>query len=240
MTPALRPADRAKMAAAERACDLVQTGMRLGLGTGSTAACMLERLGRRVRDEGLRVSGVPTSRRTAELARKAGISVVSLDDTPRLDLAIDGADEVDGKLNLIKGGGGALLHEKIVAAASERLVVIADASKAVDRLGAFPLPVEVVEFGAPASRGAVCRVLEDHGLRDRRTAWRQIDGEVFRTEERNLILDCHLGAIDSPADLAAALLAIPGVVETGLFLGMARGVVLGHEDGRIEVRGDVG
>ncbi len=168
--PAATAADAAKKAAAERACDWVEDGMRLGLGTGSTAEFMLRRLGARVRDEGLRVTGVPTSRRTAERARAEGIAVVSLDDTPRLDLTIDGADEADRALNLIKGGGGALLREKIVAAASDRMVVIADAGKAVARLGAFPLPVEVVGFGARATAAAIARRARRLGTRGGRCA----------------------------------------------------------------------
>ncbi len=230
-------ADAAKKAAAERACEWVEDGMRLGLGTGSTAAFMIRRLGERVRAEGLRVTGVPTSRQTAEMARAEGIEVVSLDDTPRLDLVIDGADEADGSLVLIKGGGGALLHEKIVAAASERMVVIADAGKAVDRLGAFPLPVEVIAFGARATEAAMRAALDALGYEGRAIETRGAGETPFRTDEGNLILDCHLKAIDDPAALDAALRAIPGVVETGLFLGLADTLVLGHQDGSVEIRG---
>jgi ribose 5-phosphate isomerase A len=229
-------AERAKDAAAEHACTLVEDGMRLGLGTGSTAVFMLRRLGRRVREEGLRVTGVPTSRQTARLAREEGIAVVSLDETPRLDLVIDGADEADPRLDLIKGGGGALLHEKIVAAAAERVVIIADAGKAVARLGAYPLPVEVVPFGAEATRLAIRRALDELGYRDAAIATRN-DGELpYSSDEGNLILDLHLEAIEDAAALDAALRAIPGLVETGLFLGMADLLVLGHEDGQVELR----
>jgi len=143
----LSPIDKAKFVAAKRAVDFVETGMKVGLGTGSTAAWMVRCLGERVREEGLRVVGVPTSTRTAQLARQVGIPVTSLDDAKWLDLTIDGADEFDTKLALIKGGGAALLQEKIVATASDQMIVIADAAKEVAQLGQFPLPVEIIPFG---------------------------------------------------------------------------------------------
>ena len=146
MTEPLSPDDCAKFAAAKRASELIEPGMRVGLGTGSTAAFLVRCLGDRVRDEGLNIKGVPTSSRTAQLARDVGIDVFTLDQVKWLDLTIDGADEFDPQLNLIKGGGGALLQEKIVATASDQMVVISDASKSVETLGAFPLPVEVVKF----------------------------------------------------------------------------------------------
>lgn len=147
----LSPTDAAKYASARFATDFVEDGMLVGLGSGSTAEWMVRCLGRRVREDGLRIKGVPTSARTAELARKEGIAVSDFDEVERLDIVIDGADEVDGDMNMIKGGGGALLREKIVASASDRMVAIVDASKRVDRLGAFPLPVEVIPFGLQAT-----------------------------------------------------------------------------------------
>ncbi len=238
MPDAAQRADAAKRAAAERACAWVEDGMALGLGTGSTAAHMLRRLGERVRGEGLRVTGVPTSARTAELARAEGIAVVTLDETPRLDLTIDGADEVDDELRLVKGGGGALLHEKIVAAASDRVVIVADAGKAVRRLGAFPLPVEVIGFGARATQAAMRSALDAAGYAGYAMDVRPEGGAAFLTDEGNLIVDCHLREIVDAAAVDAALRAIPGVVETGLFLNLAHTLVLGHADGTVEVRGE--
>ena len=147
MSGELSPIDKAKFVAAKRAADLIEDGMRVGLGTGSTAAWLVRSLGEMVREEGLKIKGVPTSTRTADLARDMGIEVMSLDEARWLDLTIDGADEFDGDLNLIKGGGGALLQEKIVATASDRMVAIADIGKEVKTLGAFPLPVEIIPFG---------------------------------------------------------------------------------------------
>jgi ribose 5-phosphate isomerase A len=211
--------DQEKQAAARAAVALVEDGMRLGLGSGSTALHAVRFLGERVR-QGLRVVGVPTSRETARAAREAGIELDGLDSEPRLDLTIDGTDEVDSALRLIKGGGGALLHEKIVAAASDRMVVVADGSKAVERLGAFPLPVEVVPFALPLVR----RLVAGLGVegRVRLTG----DGEPFTTDEGNRILDCPFGSIEDPEALATALEATPGVVEHGLFLGLADEVLI--------------
>ena len=155
MTGDLSPIDTAKFVAASRACEFVENGMRVGLGTGSTAAWMVRCLGERLRRDGLKISGVPTSTRTAELARKVGIDVISLDEAKWLDLTIDGADEFDGEMNLIKGGGGALLQEKIVATASDRMIVITDVSKEVETLGAFPLPVEVIPFGWQTTKALI-------------------------------------------------------------------------------------
>ncbi|WOI55658.1 ribose-5-phosphate isomerase RpiA [Palleronia sp. LCG004] len=236
MTEDLSPGDRAKRAAARRACDFVEDGMTLGLGTGSTAAWLVRHLGERVAHEGLRIRGVPTSRRTAELAREVGIEIVTLDEVPRLDLTIDGADEFDGALNLIKGGGGALLREKIVASASDRMIVIADASKEVARLGAFPLPVEVVPFGRHSTRRLVEECVSALDLPGDNVTLR-MDGDVpFLTDEGNHILDLHLGQIGDPRPLARALGEIAGVVEHGLFLDLCDTVVMGHPDERVELR----
>lgn len=229
------PQDRAKRAAALRAAQLVEGGMRVGLGTGSTAAFLVRRLGERVRGEGLRIRGVPTSEATARIAREEGIEVVELDEAGWLDLTIDGADEVDGAFRLIKGGGGALLREKIVAAASARMVVIADEGKRVGTLGAFPLPVEVIPFGLRATERLIRERLEELDLGGRGTALRMAGAEPFVTDQGNRILDLALGRIGDPEGLAVALNGIPGVVENGLFLGLCDALVLGREDGTAEV-----
>ncbi len=213
-----------KRAAAERSLEYVRDGMCLGLGSGSTAAIMLELLGQRVRD-GLRVRGVPTSEASRQVAEHAGIPIVTFDEVSSLDLTIDGADEVDPQLNLIKGGGGALLREKIVASLSRRVVIIVDSQKQVPRLGAFPLPVEVVQF---AWRPLAQRLGE---LGATPVLRRGPDGGAYVTDEGNLVLDCAFGRIDDPAALAARLDAMPGVVDHGLFVGLAHTLVVGRSDG---------
>ena len=224
-------ADDLKRRAAMRALDFVETGMRLGLGTGSTAAQFVAALGARVRAGSLDVVGVPTSESTWRLAVEHGVPLTTLDETPELDLTVDGADEVDTRLRLIKGGGGALLREKIVAASSTRMVVIADASKRVARLGGFPLPVEVVPFGHPATELKISRALARLGLP---TAIRLRPGSgegPFRTDSGTLIYDCDLGGISDPEALDAALSAVPGVVEHGLFIGLCSSAVIAGPDG---------
>lgn len=235
MTAPLSPADLSKKTAADRAVDFVQDGMRLGLGTGSTAAFMVKRLGERVRQEGLRVVGVPTSSRTAALAQAEGIRVVTLDQAGWLDLTIDGADEFDPDLTLIKGGGGAHLQEKIVAAASDRMIVISDAGKRVARLGAFPLPVEVLNFGLKSSMRHLGQALSDLGYGGRRITQRMAGDAPFVSDEGNAILDLHLQAISDAPRLARALNQIPGVVENGLFISLADLVVIGNTDGTSEL-----
>lgn len=232
----LLPLDRAKYLAARRAVALVEDGMMLGLGTGSTATWMLRCLGERVRNDGLRVTGVPTSGRTADLARAEGIALTTLDEAKWLDLTLDGADEFDANLNLIKGGGGALLLEKIVAAASDRMVVIADAAKEVASLGAYPLPVEVVRFGWATTELLIADLLGSLDVLGRGTALRQTDGLPFQTDEGNFIIDLHLNRIDDPRHLALLLNQVPGVVENGLFIDLCDMVVIGHGDGRVEMR----
>ena len=230
----LSPADQAKYVAAKRAVELVEDGMKLGLGTGSTAAWMVRCLADRVKTEGLRIQGVPTSTRTADLARELGLDVVSLDQAGHLDITIDGTDEFDRALNLIKGGGGALLQEKIVASASDRMIVIADFDKQVPHLGKFPLPVEVLRFGFASSREHIARLLADHGLVERDITMRMQGNAPFVTDEGNFILDLHLEQIlDAPA-LAISLNQVPGVVENGLFIHICDRVILGASDGRIE------
>lgn len=236
MTDALTPIDRAKRDAARQACKLVESGMKVGLGTGSTAAWMVRRLGERVREDGLRIVGVPTSRRTAALAREVGITVVTLDEAGWLDITIDGADEFDAELNLVKGGGGALLQEKIVATASDQMVVIADAAKEVAHLGAFPLPVEVIPFGWQITRRHVEELLGAYEVDGRKIALRMEGAQPYRTDEGNHILDLHLGRIGDPRQLALMLNQVPGVVENGLFIDICDKVVIGHGDGRVEMR----
>ena len=228
--------DRAKQAAAHRAAETVRDGMRVGLGTGSTASFLIQCLGKRIRDTGLEITAVATSMRTAELARKEGIALTSLDNTPWLDLTIDGADEFDADLRLIKGGGGALLREKLVATASKHMVVIADVSKGVGELGAFPLPVEVVPFGMNATQRLIARALENQDVAMREIVPRLNGNRPFETDGGNFILDLHLGRIGHPDDLCATLNQLPGVVENGLFINICNEVVVGHEDGRTELR----
>ena len=236
MTAEMTPIDKAKAAAARRAVDFVEDGMRVGLGTGSTAAWMVRRLGERVRDEGLRVTGVPTSSRTADLARAEGITVVTLEEAGWLDLTIDGADEFDGQFNLIKGGGGAHLREKIVAAASDRMIVIADADKEVAQLGAFPLPVEVIPFGWQTTRRLIGEVLDGMDAPTGDATLRMAGTKPFVTDEGNRILDLHLRRIEDPRLMAAMLNQVPGVVENGLFIDICDIVVIGHVSGLVEVR----
>ena len=236
MTPDLSPIDRAKYAAARQAVRLVEPGMRVGLGTGSTSAWMVRLLAERVREEGLDIVGVPTSSRTADLAREHGLRVVSLDEAQWLDLTIDGADEVDGRLDLVKGGGGALLQEKIVACASNEMVVIADSAKEVATLGAFPLPVETVPFGWRTTQALVEEALVSLDVTGRETTMRMNGDVPYVTDEGNFILDLHLKRIGDARQLALVLNQIPGVVENGLFVDICDRVVVGHGDGTVEER----
>ncbi|WP_371155324.1 ribose-5-phosphate isomerase RpiA [Jannaschia sp. 2305UL9-9] len=236
MTSRLNPIDMAKYVSARRALDYVEDGMRIGLGTGSTAAWMVRCLGEMVREDGLRVTGVPTSSRTADLARQVGIPIAALEDVKWLDLTIDGADEFDGDLNLIKGGGGALLQEKIVATASDMMVVITDATKNVETLGAFPLPVEVIPFGWQTTKALIEESLIGMDVGGRSVTLRLNRDAPYRTDEGNLILDLHLRRIGNPRQLALILNQIPGVVENGLFLDICDVVVVGASDGSVEVR----
>lgn len=236
MSADLSPIDKAKYVAARRAVDFVENGMKLGLGTGSTAAWMVRCLAERVRDEGLKVVGVPTSRRTAELATELGVPVTTMDDVKWLDLTIDGTDEFDPNLNLIKGGGAALLQEKIVATASDRMIVIADAAKEVAQLGAFPLPVEVVAFGWQTTKALIEETLFSLDVLGRDVSLRMNKSKPLRTDQNNFILDLGLKRIGNPRQLALVLNQIPGVVENGLFIDICDVVVIGHGDGRVTVR----
>ncbi len=221
--------DDYKRLAAEQALEFVEDGMKLGLGTGSTAAMFVELLGAKVK-AGLKVVCVPTSEATRAQAETLGIRLSTLDETPYLDMTIDGADEMDETLRLIKGGGGALLREKIVAAASGRLVIIADHSKMVETLGAFPLPIEVVPFGLTATRNLVESLAADAGCVGKIKLRTKADGSPFVTDNGNYILDCAFGEIADPETLDDALKLVPGVVENGLFIGLAdMGVIAGPE-----------
>ncbi|MDE4173470.1 ribose-5-phosphate isomerase RpiA [Phaeobacter sp. PT47_59] len=236
MTGDLSPIDKAKFVAAKRAADMVEDGMRVGLGTGSTAAWLVRCLGEMVREQGLRFTAVPTSSRTAELAREVGISVISLDEAKWLDLTIDGADEFDEDLNLIKGGGGALLQEKIVATASDQMVVIADAGKEVETLGAFPLPVEIIPFGWQTTQAMIEETLVSMDVLGRSATLRMNGDAPFVTDEGNYILDLHLKRIGNARQLALVLNQIPGVVENGLFIDICDTVIIGYGDGTVETR----
>jgi ribose 5-phosphate isomerase A len=236
MPAELSSIDKAKFAAARRAVDFVEKGMRVGLGTGSTAAWMVRCLGERVRDEGLEITGVPTSDRTAALAREEGIRVVTLEEAGWLDLTIDGTDEFDPALNLIKGGGGAHLMEKIVATASDQMIVIADPGKEVARLGAFPLPVEVIPFGWMATKSLIEELLVSVDVLGRDVTQRMNGAKPFVTDQGNFILDLHLNRIGNARQLAMVLNQVPGVVENGLFIDICDIVVIGQADGRVEIR----
>ena len=223
--------DNLKRDAAAAALAEVRDGMTVGLGTGSTARELVLLLGERVRS-GLRIVGVPTSEATGALAKAEGIALTTLEDAPQLDLTIDGADEIGPGLALIKGAGGALLREKIVAAASARMVVIADASKAVSVLGAFPLSIEVNRFGLEATRLAVAAIMAAHGAAGGELRLRQTPaGQAFVTDGGHLILDAFFGRISRPEALSTALHEVPGVVEHGLFLGLCRRAYVAGPDG---------
>jgi len=222
--------DALKRQAAARALEQVQDGMKLGLGTGSTAKHFVELLGEKVA-AGMKITGVPTSEATRALAAACGVPLTTLDEVDRLDLTVDGADEVDAALDLIKGGGGALLREKIVAAASDRMIVIADDSKWVDVLGRFPLPVEVMPFGLAATQGAIIRAFAESGVSGQMEVRKAKDGHVFVTDGGHWIIDAHLGRINDPPRLAGSLSLIPGVVEHGLFIGLASTAILAGAQG---------
>jgi ribose 5-phosphate isomerase A len=226
----MNAADTQKRAAAARALEFVRPGMRLGLGTGSTAAHFVDLLGEEVR-KGLDVIAVPTSEATRAQAARLGIALTTLDETPELDLTVDGADEIAPDLTLIKGGGGALLREKIVASASARMVVIADESKWVAQLGRFPLPIEIVPFGAVATHRAVEAATAEAGAPGPAALRRLSNGAPFVTDGGHWLLDARLERIADPAGLAARLNAVPGVMEHGLFIGIARTAILAGPNG---------
>ena len=218
-----------KVKAAEAALGYVEDGMRLGIGTGSTAEEFVRLLAEKVHG-GLKVLGVPTSERTARLCVELGVPLKSLDELPELDLTIDGTDEVDGNLTLIKGGGGALLREKIVAAASAQVIVIADESKVVETLGAFPLPIEINPVGMASTRIAIEKAASRLGLSGE-LKLRRGGEDVFRTDGGHYILDASFGRIPDAEALSAQLHLIPGVVEHGLFIHIASFAIIAGEAG---------
>ena len=223
--------DRSKYACALRASALVENGMKVGLGTGSTAYWLVYHLAERVRSEGLEFVGVPTSNKTREQAQAEGLKLISMDDAGRLDITIDGADEFDQSMNLIKGGGGAHLQEKIVAFGSDRMVVIADETKKVNKLGKFPLPVEVLKFGSASSQKQIEELLIAQNYKDFTVQMRMEKNQPFITDEGNYIFDLNLGEIQNPRKLCVDLNIIPGVVENGLFIDVCKAVVIGYSDG---------
>jgi ribose 5-phosphate isomerase A len=227
--------DEAKALVGKRAAAMVESGMAVGLGTGSTSRKFIEALGARVKEEGLKIRCVASSDASTELGRSLGMDVVTLAELPELDLYIDGADEVQAEsfsgLNLIKGGGAALLREKIVASAAKTFVCVVDETKMVKTLGKFPLPVEIVKMALPL----VERRLSDLGLNPKLRMQKDGSGPVL-TDEHNYILDCACGAIEEPEVTAAEIRSIVGVVEHGLFLGMASLVLVAGENGVTEVR----
>ena len=207
----------------------VQDGQVVGLGSGSTATCMIHFLGERVR-AGLKIVGIPSSIHSRDLAASLGIPLTSFDQCQEIDVTIDGADEFDPALNLIKGGGGALLREKVVASASRQFIVVTDSSKQVPALGSFPLPVEVIRFAQPLVEKRIQALGAVVTLRT------TVEGKPFITDEGNHILDCHFGRIDDPPALARKLSDMPGIVEHGLFVGMADVVLIGKGDTVLELR----
>jgi ribose 5-phosphate isomerase A len=221
-------ADNEKELAGRAAAKLVNEGDIVGLGTGSTAYFAVIALGERVK-AGLRITGIPTSNATAELARKVGIPLTTLDQHPAIDIDIDGADEIDPHLNLIKGGGGALLREKVIAAASKKFIVVADSAKIVPMLGKFPLPVEIIAFARAVVEPKIARLGASIKMRTRP------DGSPYLTDNGNPILDCSFGKIEDPSALARALTNIPGVVEHGLFIGLASKALVGKENSVEEI-----
>jgi ribose 5-phosphate isomerase A len=221
--------DTEKEAAGRAAAKLVGEGDVVGLGTGSTAYFAVVALGERVK-AGLKIIGIPTSVQTADLARAVGIPLTTLDEHPEIDITIDGADEVDFKLNLIKGGGGALLREKVVASASKKMVVVADSGKIVTALGKFPLPVEVIAFARTVIERKIAVLGASPKLRTRP------DGSPFITDNGNQILDCGFGKIADPLSLAQTLSDTPGIVEHGLFIALAKVALVGRGDGVEELR----
>jgi ribose 5-phosphate isomerase A len=221
--------DQEKEAAARASLRFVHEGQIVGLGSGSTASYFIELLAEKVKD-GLHIRGIPTSERSRELAHRLGILLTTLDECQEIDVTVDGADEVDPQLRLIKGGGGALLREKIVASASKQLVIVVDASKQVEKLGRFPLPVEVIRF----AEALVAKRIRALGAEVRRRA--NADGSPYLTDEHNHILDCRFGQIQDPDALARKLSDMPGIVEHGLFIGMASVVLVARGSEVVELR----
>jgi len=228
------PQDEAKRAAAAKAIEsFLHDGMKIGLGSGTTSRFFVRILGDRVKD-GLRVVGVPSSKSTGELAQEVGVPLADLNDLEQLDLTIDGADEIDPQGRMIKGGGANLLWEKIVASASRKMVAIVDESKNVQRLGRFPLPVEIIPFAWRSTERHLQNLFKRAGYADVRIDIRGGTQKPLITDSGHYLLDCHLQAIDDPESLALNLNQIPGVVENGLFIGIATGAAVGKADGTAE------
>jgi ribose 5-phosphate isomerase A len=215
-----------KQTAGEKAVECIRDGMIVGLGTGSTVFWMIQKISELI-NKGLSIRGIPTSKETEELAIKLGIPLIDFSKIDYIDVTIDGADEIDHNLDLIKGGGGALLREKIVASASRKLVIVADESKLVKKLGAFPLPVEVTRFGWEYTLKNICKLGGDPNIR-------MIDDKPFLTDNGNYILDCRFDEISNPNKLNINLNMIPGVVENGLFSKMADVVIIGQSNGKVK------
>jgi ribose 5-phosphate isomerase A len=215
-----------KRIAAERAVDFIKDGMIVGLGTGSTAYFAIQKIGQKVK-EGLSIKAIATSNQSEDLAKELRISLLTFAEIESIDITIDGADEVDTKWNLIKGGGGALLREKIVASASKQLIIIVDESKLSQQLGAFPLPVEIVPFGYEMTIKKLRKLCADPVLRT-------VDEQTYLTDNGNYIVDCHFGKITQAEELHQTLNLIPGVVDNGLFIGMASHVIVGYQDGTVK------
>ena len=218
-----------KEAAGRAAAKLVRDSDIVGLGTGSTAYFAVVALGERVK-AGLKIMGIPTSVQTADLARSVGIPLTTLDEHPEIDITIDGADEFDPKLNLIKGGGGALTREKVIATASKKMVVVADSGKVVPTLGKFPLPVEIIAFARTVIEKKIASLGATPKLR------LKPDGSPFITDNGNQILDCSFGKIEDPAKLARELSNVPGIIEHGLFIGLASVALIGRGERTEEIR----
>jgi len=230
------PQDQAKRAAGRQAiATYLRNGMKIGLGSGTTSTWFVRTLGDRVK-EGLEVLGVPTSNATRDLARQLGVPVADLNDVGELDLAIDGADEIDPQGRMIKGGAGNLLWEKIIACASVKMIALVDESKAVSKLGKFPLPVEVIPFGWRATENHLRKLFSDLGRNDVPIKMRGGSQTPFRTDSGHYLLDCELEEIADPVGLALKLDQIPGLVEHGLFVGIAKEAVIGRADGSTEIR----
>ena len=221
--------EKEKQAAGRAAAKLVRDGDVVGLGTGSTAYFAVVALGERVK-AGLKIVGIPTSVKTGDLARQLGIPLTTLDETPQIDITLDGADEVDPRLNLIKGGGGALLREKVIATATKNMVVVVDSSKVVSVLGKFPLPIEVISFARTVVENKIVSLGASPKLRTK------TDGSPYLTDNGNQILDCSFGQIADPAVLALILSDTPGIVEHGLFIGLAKVALVGRGDAVEEIR----
>jgi ribose 5-phosphate isomerase A len=227
--------DEAKKAAAARAIErFIKDGMTVGLGSGTTSRWFVRILGERVA-QGLRVTGVPSSKSTGQLAREVGVALADLNDVGQLDLTIDGADEIDAKGQMIKGGGANLLWEKIVACASKKMVCIVDESKLVESLGRFPLPIEVIPFAWRSTERHLRTLFKETGLGEPKIGMRGGLENPLITDSGHYLLDCHLEKISEPESLGKKLKQIPGVVEHGLFIGIATDAVVGHTGGECEV-----